>query len=156
MLDMAVQLGMSGFVPLECDFSAHRFRHTMVQRWNRVLIESCKQCRQVHCPWIGEPTNLAGLFTNHHEEMADGTCLAVAGDPTGESLAVLNLSHDHEIGTLLLVVGPEGGFSDREKSLMDRQNILKLRLSDQILRTEAAAVALLSAVYQRSWDNNQR
>ncbi len=154
MLDMAVQLGICGFVPLECDFSTGHFRNAVRARWHRVLIQSCKQCRQACFPWIGESMTPGQLFDNYRSEIADGTCLVFLGDPAGEKLTDLDVPYNGEVETLLMIVGPEGGFSDHEKSILDRQNVLKLQLSKQTLRTEAAAVALVSAVYQRNWNSN--
>ena len=47
------------------------------------------------------------------------------------------------------VVGPEGGFSESESVLLADDDILKLKLSDAILRIETACVSLLSQIYNR-------
>jgi 16S rRNA (uracil1498-N3)-methyltransferase len=58
-----------------------------------------------------------------------------------------------DIEALVLVVGPEGGFSDNETMLLDQQNSLKLRISNHILRTETAAISMIAAMNQAIWSN---
>lgn len=53
---------------------------------------------------------------------------------------------------LLAMIGPEGGFSDDERTLFDTCNMVGLNLNAQVLRTETAAVAvaaILSLVKRR-------
>ena len=52
------------------------------------------------------------------------------------------------IGQLILMVGPEGGFSEAEILGLDAVGATGIRLGQHILRTELAAVALLGAVNQ--------
>ena len=50
----------------------------------------------------------------------------------------------------VLAVGPEGGFSDNERALMQRMGFRSLRLGPRILRTETAGLAAV-AVLQSHW-----
>ena len=46
----------------------------------------------------------------------------------------------------MLVVGPEGGFSEHDIALLDQGRFRGLRLGPRILRTETAGVAALAAL----------
>ncbi|EKD92437.1 MAG: hypothetical protein ACD_29C00006G0001 [uncultured bacterium] len=55
--------------------------------------------------------------------------------------------HPH---TILLAIGPEGGFSDSEMQCAVRQNFMSMSLGPRILRTETAPVVALSFL-QEKW-----
>ena len=157
LLNMATQMGMDGFIPLDCDFSAVKYQPKMKQRWQRLINTACKQCRQCHFPIIMESQSLEGLISGQKE--GD---VFVVGDSNGKSLDPLNPSFGSAVSRIIMVVGPEGGFSDREKLIIKNQNslkspVLKLKLSNRILRTETAAIALAGAVSQGIWmtQNNE-
>ena len=54
--------------------------------------------------------------------------------------------HSVETLNLLLLVGPEGGFSNTEAVILQSSNVVPMRLGDGILRIETAAVALVTLV----------
>ena len=148
MLAMAVQLGMNSYIPLECDFSATCYREGMEKRWKRIVYQSAKQCRQVHIPTIGGPLTLDRLLSDRRTRVSDGKCLLVLGDPDGERACADMTVNAGEMEELILITGPEGGLSAREKNLIEQENVIKLRLSNLVLRSETAALALLAAVNQ--------
>ena len=87
-------------------------------RWRRVAREASAQCRRTWLPVIEGPATIAELE-------GDGFALAVPG---GGSLD----PSVHALG-----VGPEGGWSEAERS----RGLPEVGLSDLVLRTETAAVA---------------
>ena len=68
-------------------------------------------------------------------------------DKDGHDLGELktNLENFQEI---MMLVGPEGGFSEREFSQLKESDALPAVLGPNILRVETAAIALLSTVNQ--------
>jgi 16S rRNA (uracil1498-N3)-methyltransferase len=146
LLNMATQLGMNEFIPLDCDHSVVRFREKMTIRWHRLVTEACKQSRNCNFPVIRSGCSLDALITAVPEKVQ-----FVVGDSHGESVEQISLNGSGDIEAFVLVVGPEGGFSERETMLLDQQNSLKLRLSNHILRTETAAVSMIAAVNQAIW-----
>ena len=50
-------------------------------------------------------------------------------------------------GDILLVVGPEGGFSPREAALLQEAGITAVSLGDRVLRWETAAVLTLGLAW---------
>ena len=48
-----------------------------------------------------------------------------------------------------MLVGPEGGFSQSEWELLGNANIVPITLAEAVLRTETAAVAMVSAAINR-------
>lgn len=146
MLGMGTQLGMNAYIPLECEHSVVKYKQAMVERWRRIIIAACKQSRQCYFPEILAPCNVRELLG----EQATGRVLVVA-DALGDTIGSIS-GNGPAIAELVLMVGPEGGFSTSEISLLEHANVLKLQLSNQILRTETAAVSLLAAINQSVFD----
>ena len=51
-----------------------------------------------------------------------------------------------KVQRVILLIGPEGGFSTKEMELADYNGFLPLKLGPRILRTETAAVAAITAL----------
>ncbi len=143
MLDMATQLGMSTFIPLRCEYSATTYQPRMKERWGRIVRESCKQCRQQNFPEIEGEVDLLDLIEDESEDR-----LLLYADHRGSVVGGLQSMNFAQVRKIIMVIGPEGGFSDWEITALEKSEALSLRLSDRILRTEAAAVSLLSAMNQ--------
>ena len=143
MLSMATQLGMNSFIPLLCDYSVTRYDEKMHDRWQRIILSASKQCRQCYFPEIQSGRGLSEIIFQQGEDT-----VLIVGDHQGQSAIPLFSRIEPNTKQVVFLIGPEGGFSDEELALMESQNVLKLRLSSQILRTEAAAVSMLSVINQ--------
>jgi 16S rRNA (uracil1498-N3)-methyltransferase len=143
LLNMSTQLGMDEYWPLHCDRSVIRFQDKMQERWHRVIVGASKQSRQFYFPTVSTETRIDNVI-------AEGSSrrLTIVGDVQGCSIVDVMDRFTEDILEIVMLVGPEGGFSSRERELMEQKNILKLRLGNQILRTETASVSLLAAVNQ--------
>lgn len=117
------ELGVDAIGLLHCDHAAVRVDHAgsdrTLERWRRVVREATCQSRRTRLPELLAPRSVA-----------DATGLgAVRCDLDG----VIGLPD----GVTALAVGPEGGWSDAERSLGGPT----VSLADSVLRTETAAVA---------------
>jgi 16S rRNA (uracil1498-N3)-methyltransferase len=147
LLDMTTQLGMAAFRPLECERSVVTSGPTVRARWQRICAEACKQSRRPHLPTIHSPATLAQVLAD-----TNGCDIWVA-DPTGVKIAAVK-AQQRASDRLLLMVGPEGGFSENELSHLLRAGGQMINLGDSILRIETAAVVLLS--YAVSYGQSQK
>lgn len=135
MVGMLSQLGVSQILPLQCQRSVTQFKENMTEKWQRWAIEACKQSQN---PWlvdIGEPTDLESLLSN-----VDGAMLYA--DQNGQPWTAL--AEQAKADALMILVGPEGGFSEQELSLLERSQAAPLTLAKNILRTELASVAAVA------------
>ncbi|MCY4218605.1 MAG: RsmE family RNA methyltransferase [Gammaproteobacteria bacterium] len=149
LLSMAVQAGMNNYVPLEYEHSAVYYSSKMQKRWDNVILQSCKQCRRPYIPTFRPSMSFKKLCELNRESGLKGRCLMIAGDSEGESLHSMNFTNLHNYEEIILIIGPEGGYSRSEKQLITDQKILKLCLSDHILRIETAAIAICAVVHQQ-------
>ncbi len=136
LLDMTTQLGMAAFRPLECERSVVKSGSTAHARWQRICAEACKQSRRPHLPIIHSLATPAQVLAD-----TNGCDIWVA-DPTGVRIADVDAGKASD--RLVLMVGPEGGFSENELAHLLRARGQMISLGESILRIETAAVALLS------------
>ncbi len=143
LLDMATQLGMQVFQPLDCVRSVVRHQQKMNDRYRRVIMNAAKQCRQTRFPRIEEPRSVQQLLADHGRESA-----MIYGEPSGDSLCMAAQGIIRKPRQLVIVVGPEGGFDDGELALLRDCSAMAVNCGSLILRTETAALALLTTAGQ--------
>ena len=111
--------------------------------WQRVAESACEQCGRFRPPLIDMPSRLNDWFGSARDR--DSTELVLKPDaPDGLSDAGSPQTK------LCLLIGPEGGFSDREYDDADVAGFRAVSIGPRILRTETAAVAAL-AIAQQLW-----
>ena len=139
MVDMLSQLGVGEIVPLNCEHSVTQANQKTTERWRKTAIESCKQSGRVWLPVIGQERRPADLVRACHEAGAQ----VFVTDPEGEEGALLTFAGRGERNAVCLI-GPEGGFSDTERTDILNLGATPVSLASHILRIETAAVAAAS------------
>lgn len=156
MIEGLSQVGCALWRPLLCERTVVEPREGKMERLDRVARESAKQCGR---PWImeiGEPVELRGVVRALGEMGQGGDAQGRVLVADGSGVALWKLAIDgasspataHDVVRLL--VGPEGGFSEREVSMMHEVGIERVALGAHIMRIETAAVvgaAMLGALF---------
>jgi len=143
MLDMATQAGMAVFTPVHCERSVASSGKNAIERWQRVAIESSKQCRRV---WLPELKNEVPLTEFLHSLSPNAQLfLASAEGPAG-------LPDTEASEELVVLVGPEGGFTGAELDAIRARCRGEVRLAPNVLRTETAAVLGVAYLSQLARD----
>mgnify|MGYP001813985072 CR=1 FL=1 len=134
LLDMATQLGISGWQPLLCHRSVSKPGKNSYQRWQRICLEACKQSGSA---WLPELLPAAKPEDVAQAALAEGREVLLA-QPDGEVIATCcDLD-------MLVMVCPEVGFTDYEIKRVVAAGAKKVSLGQHILRIETAAVSLLA------------
>lgn len=145
-LQKAVELGVSRCTPLESERSVVRLSTERADRrmahWHRVVESACEQSGRNRVPQVDTVQPLRAWFASLPKQ---GLRLMMS-PRGGTSLAALQ----PPAGPIILLVGPEGGFTAEEEAAAVVSGFLPLRLGPRILRTETAALALVSAL-QAHW-----
>lgn len=141
LLDFATQLGVTNFVPLQCERSVSHVRANSYERWMKILIESCKQSHRPWLPNLQEP--VAPLEYLHECKARDG--LVLLADPDGVSPNDLKPNTLSSVN-ISLFVGPEGGFTAAEYNGLVSSGVLPVSLGRSTLRVETAAVAFAAII----------
>lgn len=134
MIQKATELGVAAIQPLYSERS-QRIPGDVdkrVEHWRGVAIAACEQCGRNRLPEIHAPVALAGAVKKTQSHLT--ILLDAEGD--GEP-AKVNSSY-------AVFVGPEGGFSPAELSLLREHCASKLRIGFTVLRAETAAIAALA------------
>jgi 16S rRNA (uracil1498-N3)-methyltransferase len=148
-IQKATELGVDELIPIESRHSvvqlkADRVDHQLT-RWQRIALEAAQQSEQWHVPTIVPPRSLAVLLTG----LATGTItLMLAERREGKSLQKVDLPED-VTNSVLILIGPEGGWSKEEVQIAEQAGIQPITLGQQILRAETAAIATISILQSR-------
>jgi len=141
----AVELGATAVQPVIAARSLGRLagERAEVKRahWQRVAVSACEQCGRARVPELREPMDLDEWLAS----AAEGARIVLEPN-AGQALA----AHELQASAVAVVVGPEGGFSERELKCMQLAGVRALSLGPRILRTETAgpaAIAILQALY---------
>jgi 16S rRNA (uracil1498-N3)-methyltransferase len=140
-IQKAVELGVAWIQPLVCDRSVVRISGERAARreahWRRVAVSACEQSGRNRVPevrptlgfqsWIAAPSNLPRWMLT----------------PGVEPLA----RRARPETALELLVGPEGGLSDRERDLAASRGCEPVSLGPRVLRTDTAPIAALAAIH---------
>lgn len=142
----ATELGVSSIIPIASEHADLKLNREQaekrVERWQRISLESLKQCGRRKLVEITMPLTLTDFLSERHDEThPDSSAKAViffnerGGKPIKDALNDLS-----DKGTVIALIGPEGGWSDREIELMEMRGCLAVTLGRRILRTETAAI----------------
>lgn len=149
----AVELGAAKVVPLATANCVVRYdakkAAAKVVRWQKIADEAAKQCGRTALLKIAEVTTLKDLLTRLAQEQTIIFCYE--NESTQSIKTVLKKNTTDKI---LLVIGPEGGFSlDEAKSLINA-GAKSVTLGKRILRAETAAVAAITIAQYENGDLN--
>ena len=145
-VELATEVGIDEVVPWAAERCVVRWEgargEKSLARWRSTAREAGKQSRRARHPvlltWLETPALL--------ERVAGATCL-VLHEAATEPLATTPLPADGEV---LLVVGPEGGITDRELRQLQAAGGRPVRLGSSVLRTSTAGAAAASVVSART------
>ncbi len=130
MVNQLCQLGVDELIPINTERSVVEAKPNKLDRFERIIAEASKQCGRTHGMMISQPMDLKGLAQRPFDEKRIGL-------PTGEQIDVPN----SQIKTMLMLIGPEGGFTDDEIQWALEQGFRSWQFAPYVLRIETAAVA---------------
>lgn len=145
----ATELGVSEILPIESRHSVVHLKADRVDnqltRWQRIALEAAQQSEQWRVPAIASPRSLAALLTSR---ATDSITFMLVERREGKSLQTVGLPQD-VTEPMLILIGPEGGWSKEEVQLAEQTKVVPLTLGEQILRSETAAIATISILQSR-------
>ena len=137
-LQKATELGVNAIQPIITQFTALPPKADRLEKkrnhWQEILVNACEQSENNWLPTLRKPRQL------HELELPEQTIVA---HPATDSV---QLNPDHEA---LLLIGPEGGFSDAELDVLQKKQVKPMSLGPRILRTETAAIVGLTLLGQQ-------
>jgi 16S rRNA (uracil1498-N3)-methyltransferase len=148
MIEKATELGVATIIPLEADRSEKGLElaaRKRIERWRKIARAASQQSRRVHLPEILEPVrvreaSIHAAPNRFYLEETPGCPLLLR--------AVLARADRKPGDTVAAMVGPEGGWTDRERAQLIAAAWTPVSLGAQILRTETAAIAAAAVLFQ--------
>jgi 16S rRNA (uracil1498-N3)-methyltransferase len=133
LVEKATELGVSVIHAVDTQYSVAGER---ADRWARVAQAALKQSGNLTMPEFPTPCGLAEAL----DRLAPGFHGLLLSPGASNGLAPLVKSLGSNPGTVVLAIGPEGGFSPQEEKLLETKGFRSCLLSAQILRGETAAL----------------
>jgi len=138
-LQKATELGVSAVVPVASERSEVKLdgerSGKRASHWRNLVVAACEQSGRATVPSVAMPLTLP----------ADSRRLLLDPDATKG----LRDSAVSGSDTLVLAIGPEGGWSVRDVELLRAAGFIGIRLGPRVLRTETAGLAAIAAL--QSW-----
>lgn len=148
-IQKAVELGVDELVPVESRHSIVQLRadriDSQIARWQRIALEAAQQSEQWRLPTIAPPQSLEALLKSR---VTGTVALMLAERLDGKSVRTVELPQD-ATGSVLILIGPEGGWSKEEMRMAEQARIEQVTLGPHILRAETAAIATISILQSR-------
>jgi 16S rRNA (uracil1498-N3)-methyltransferase len=145
-VEKATELGVRAIAPFLSSYTVPRLDSQKIEkrraRWKKIALSAAKQSGRTQIPEI--------LDVGDFETLVRGPWPCELKLFLWEKESLRGLAEIREekarLDSLLLMVGPEGGFSSEEAAEAMRHGFRSVRMGRRILRTETAAVAALSIV----------
>lgn len=140
-VEKATELGVHRIVPVITERSQTRAADKK-NRWERIAVEASKQCGRTKPPVIENTLNFTEAIKYNNDSRlslifhVESKCSI--NDYLKYSLQLPN--------TIIVLIGPEGGFSEKEVLLACEMGFTSLGLGPRTLRTETASIAVLSII----------
>lgn len=141
----ATELGVNRILPV---FSAHSvgpdgLEHEKAFAWPGQTLRAARQCRRASVPEMRATVPLAKVL---EDPIWSGAHVRYALDDRAAPAKLEWPSPTEEPMEIVFAVGPEGGWSDAERKLLDARGARPLRLGGRVLRAETAVIAGLAVL----------
>jgi 16S rRNA (uracil1498-N3)-methyltransferase len=116
-----------------------------ITHWEKIIIGAAEQCGRNTLAELQSPTTFSESI-----HLDNDSKKLILHPGVGQTMSKINIKNNK----LVLMIGPEGGFSDAELQKALDNNYIPVNLGPRILRTETAVVCSLSNAQQLWGDLN--
>lgn len=149
-VEKCVELGVNELQPLDCDHCVVKFDkkgpEVFRDRWKRIADQALKQSGRRRAMEVGLPAPTQAWLDRKAKQ--PGTAVILLDEATREeSIGLLGVitKLSSDVREVVLLVGPEGGWSQKERLHFQRSGVTRATLGrDHILRAETAALLAAS------------
>lgn len=156
-VEKAVEIGVASILPFFSDFSFVRNSKSLpeakLERWQKIVISATQQSGRGELLKIREPTEWSNMLKTINPGPANWCLFAYEGASVLDIKQHLLKARETELKTkqkdpenLWIIVGSEGGFSEKEVSEMRQLGLHPVTLGPQVLRVETACMTLVSVL----------
>ena len=135
MIQKATELGITKFIPILTDRTI--VRKLNYKRINKIIIEASEQSNRLNVPEFHEIIKFDEFIKEYKKAKI------IFGDINSDN-SNLSLKNSDSI---CILVGPEGDFTVEERNkILKLENITSLKVNENILRSETAALSMISII----------
>ena len=135
MIQKATEIGITRFIPILTERTV--VRKLNEKRINKIIIEASEQSNRLKVPSFDKLTKLDTFLKSNQNTNI------IFGDLNTDNKKIDLKNKD----PLCILIGPEGDFSIKEReSILKQKNIIPLKINSNILRSETAAISMISIV----------
>ena len=139
-MEKATELGVRAVFPVFTDNCALKINKQ--EKWQKVMFEASKQCERAKIPTCYEPISFDELLNKNFDKI-----IVFAERSTEKTLKQFLKENPIKKGEKILsIIGPEGGFSQREFEYFKSKNLPLISLGDLILKAETAVIIALGDI----------
>ena len=151
LVEKATEIGVFSIIPIVTDKNLVKVddasrEKAKIERWKRVAIAAMKQSLRTVLPEISDVTPFDQLFPQIH---CYDLCLIASLNEGAKNIRECDQLKTRP-NRVLLIVGPEAGFTDEELSQAKTQGAIPISLGSRRLRTETAGIVFLSLALHES------
>lgn len=140
-VEKATELGISALIPVQSSRSVGEASANKLARWRNLARTAAQQSGRTRVPDVEGPIDFPALVARIREYDAAIFAWELAEQPLRTTLVAMRQAH-----SVLVMVGPEGGFSHEEADAAVAAGAHAVSLGTRILRTETAPLVILSAI----------
>lgn len=156
-IEKSVELGVASVRPFVSDFSfiksKSRVTESKLSRWAGIISSASQQSGRGELMELAPVCGLEDLIEMSKNESIVSLAAYEKLSSQGEALSLkahltssLSASKISKLDSIMIFVGSEGGFSEKEAQLFFNSDIMPVSLGSQILRAETACLALISSI----------
>lgn len=142
-IQKASELGVKGIIPLVTDNCSVKVSviKSKIDKWQKIALESVKQCERADIPQVCDFLYLRDIIKKYNQIIVFAE--KYSDKNFSEYIKNNPLNRDENI---LVIIGPEGGFSEKEFEFFKENNIPLITLGNLIYRADTALTAALTTV----------
>lgn len=146
----ATELGVTTIVPFFSERTIPSLNDEQLNkrriRWKRIALEATKQCGRSVVPRIGDMLPFKDMLNE-----CDDNSLKIILWEDEKDIKLKQVLSDHQHHQkVIILIGPEGGFTSEEVDMARQAGFKSVRLGKYILRTETVGICLLN-ILQYEW-----
>lgn len=140
-LQKGTELNANSFIPLITERSVIKVNKDFdkkIVRWQNIVNDASSQSKRLNSPLVYNVMKISDLIDLDYDYKF--LCSVNEKDNSLKK----ELQNINVYDRILFVIGPEGGFTDKEENLLINNGFKRITLGSNVLRTETASIALLS------------
>jgi 16S rRNA (uracil1498-N3)-methyltransferase len=143
-LQHGTELGTVRFIPFHSARSREDWQRLVPKRdrWQEIVKTAAEQSRRAVCPVVAPIISFDEVT-----ETVNQYDLALFANESEKETSLRSILTESTASNILIIIGPEGGFTEQEVLKAKEKKAHSITLGPRILRTETAALCLLSQIY---------